>query len=436
MKRRIDDYLKEWKSDPARRVLLVRGARQVGKTYSIRALGSTFEHLLEANFEEHPRIKTFFDDQLSPEKIIEKLSAYFGTPVIPGKTILFFDEIQACPNCLRSLRFFHEEAPALHVAAAGSLLEFAISEIPSFGVGRITSLFMFPFSFWEFLGANGMEQLAAVAANSNTGKPVDPVLHSRLLEYLRTFCAIGGMPAVVDTYVTSHDLIKCQRVLSDIVETFRSDFAKYGKKAAVTQLGEVFESVALQAGGKFKYSTVNPSRSHYELKKAMDLLVRAGLVYQVFHTDARGIPLGAQIDPRRFKAMLFDTGIHQRLLNLDFSSYLVQNDADLVNKGAVAELFAGLEIIANSSPWERPQLHYWHREARNSNAEVDFVCRDGTKPLPVEVKSSRRGSMQSLHLFLTERNLSRGIRLSHENFTAYGAIETVPLYAAGILGKG
>jgi Holliday junction resolvase-like predicted endonuclease len=165
----------------------------------------------------------------------------------------------------------------------------------------------------------------------------------------------------------------------------------------------------------------------------LDLLVQAGLVYRVFHTDAREIPLGAQVNPRRFKALLFDVGVHQRLVNLDLSAFLVESETDLVNKGAGAELFAGLEMIANDHPAERPQLYYWHREARNSNAELDYVYAHKGTIVPVEVKSSKRGGMQSMHLLIAERNLKRAVRLSLENYSAYGPIETIPLYAAGTL---
>ena len=170
-------------------MLLVRGARQVGKTYSIRTLAQSFENLLEVNFEEHEEVKAFFNGPLSPEGIIEKLTAYFGVQVSQGKTLLFFDEVQACPNCLRSLRFFYEKMPGLHVVAAGSLLEFAISEIPSFGVGRISSLFMYPLSFLEFLQAIGMQQLAIVISQSSIENPMDPVLHQKILDHLRGLMA-------------------------------------------------------------------------------------------------------------------------------------------------------------------------------------------------------------------------------------------------------
>jgi uncharacterized protein len=433
MKRTIDKALESWKQDPKHPVLLVRGARQVGKTYSIRKLGESFENLVEVNFEENDEVESFFDGSRLPQDIVEKLSAYFAAPIVPGKTLLFFDEIQACPECLRSLRFFYEKMPLLHVVAAGSLLEFALEKIPSFGVGRISSVFMYPLSFNEFLQAIGMDRLATIITQASATSPVDPILHKKILEYLRTYLAIGGMPAVVDSYAREHDINKCMRLLDRLLSGFRDDFAKYREHSPIERLSEVFESVALQSGGKFKYSTVNPDITHYELKRAFDLLDKAGIVYRVNHTDARGIPLGAQINPRRFKALLFDIGIFQRIMNLDLPAYLVQSDTELVHKGAVAELFAGLELIANSAPDLHPRVYYWHREARSSNAEVDYVIQQGNTTVPVEVKAGNRGAMQSMRLFLAERALDRGIRLSLENFGSSGAIQTVPLYAAGNL---
>jgi predicted AAA+ superfamily ATPase len=433
MKRTIDKALESWKQDPKHPVLLVRGARQVGKTYSIRKLGESFENLFEVNFEENDEVKSFFNGSRTPHDIIEKLSAYFAAPIIPGKTLVFFDEIQTCPDCLRSLRFFYEKMPSLHVVAAGSLLEFALEKIPSFGVGRISSVFMYPLSFNEFLQAIGMDRLTTIISQASAGSPVDPILHKKILEYLRMYLAIGGMPTVVESYAMEHDLNKCMHLLDRLLSGFRDDFAKYRKRSPVERLNEVFESVALQSGGKFKYSTVNPTTSHYELKLAFDLLDKAGLVFRVCHSDARGIPLGAQINPRRFKALLFDIGIFQRIMNLDLPAYLVQSDAELIHKGAVAEHFAGLELIANSAPDLHPKIYYWHREARSSNAEVDYVIQQGNDVVPVEVKAGARGTMQSMRLFLAERSLKHGVRLSLENFGAFDAIQTVPLYATGNL---
>src|SRR3989339_1841383 len=198
MERKIYKYLLEWKDKKDRKPLLLRGARQVGKTYAIRELGRQFDHFLEVNFEENREIKSIFAGTLDPAPIIEKLIPYFGVPVVPGKTLLFLDEIQACPDALRSLRFFHEKLPGLHVAAAGSLLEFALEEIPSFGVGRIEILFMHPMTFLEFLLATENEPLVRSVESASPSGPVDPALHQKLLDRFKIHQMVGGLPAVVD----------------------------------------------------------------------------------------------------------------------------------------------------------------------------------------------------------------------------------------------
>lgn len=428
MERAVDKELTRWKQEEQRKVLLVRGARQVGKTYSIRKLGQGFENFVEVNFEEIPGVKTFFEKSLNPHELCEKLSIYFKKPLKPGQALLFLDEIQACPNAIRSLRFFYEKMPELHVVAAGSLLEFALEEIPSFAVGRIKSLFMYPMTFSEFLIAAGEDRLETLILKSSPDNPMDPVLHEITLDKLKIFQLIGGMPAVVKTYLEEKDLALCQEVIDDILTTIKDDFAKYKKKFPVVRLQEVFDSIVYQAGNKFKYSNISGEKCQV-YKDALELLVKAGLAHKVYHSAARGVPLGAQLDDKKFKVLLLDTGIYQRVLGLDISSYIVSDFGSIINKGNLAELFVGLELIAHGSPRLHPELYYWHREARSSNAEVDYVIsREGTV-IPIEVKSGSRGQMQSLHIFLSERNLAQGIRISGENFSSYDKIKTFPLYA-------
>lgn len=429
MRRYIEQELLLWQKEPDRKVLLVRGARQVGKTYSIRQWGAAFDHFLEVNFEESAEIHTFFDGSLDPGPINEKLAAYFGIPIVPGKTLLFFDEIQACPNAIRALRFYHEKIPSLHVIAAGSMLEFALSEIPSFGVGRIANLFMYPLSFAEFLWATGDEKLEAIIRIGDSTHPIDPTLHKVLLEKFRIYQVIGGMPAVVKSYLSQKDLLACQKILDELISTLQDDFAKYKHRAPVIKLQEVFHSIAHQTGAKFKYASVAAGEATYGYKNALELLVRAGLIYKIHHTDARGIPLGAQIDQKKFKAILFDLGIHQRLLGLSLSEQMIQNPAGLIQKGGLAEVFVGLEWIAHSPSGIRPQLFYWHRESRGSNAEVDYIAQHGSRIIPVEVKAGTKGQMQSLFLFLKERQLPYGIRFSQENFSRMEMVEVMPIYA-------
>lgn len=433
MKRTVDTHLISWKNKPDRQVLLVRGARQTGKTYSIRELGKQFDSFLEVNFEEHPEIKPFFDGALTPQYLCEKLSGYFGAPIIPGKILLFFDEVQQCPNCLRSLRYFHEKMPQLHVAAAGSLLEFAIEDLPSFGVGRIISLFMFPLSFLEFLEATEGAALTGILKQAQPGRPLDTPFHGHLLELFRTYQAIGGMPAVVSAYTARRDLRECQTILDSLLSTFRDDFGKYRRRVPAARLAETLKAVALQAGSKFVYSAVSPESSHHETKKSLELLEQAGLVLRAYHTDGRGIPLGAAINHRRFKAFVFDVGIHQRLAGLSLAEHLVATPASLVNRGSAAELFVGLQLASEGSPFLRPDLFYWHREARSSSAEVDFLITHHGEIVPLEVKSGFKGGMKSMRLFMQEHGTRLGVRLSQENFGQYENIVTMPIYAAGLL---
>lgn len=429
MKRTIDSVLVEWKNRSSRRVLMVRGARQVGKTYSIRNLGKTFSHFLEINFEEEKAIKEFFEDSLNVHEISKKLSAYYNIPIIDGETLLFFDEIQACQNALRSLRFFHEKMPNLHVIAAGSLLEFALSEIPSHGVGRISNMFMYPMTFFEFLNATKGTGLIEQIQQSSFKKPIDNVLHKKILEKFKMYLVIGGMPAIVSAYQQEGNLRECQSLIDDLVTTLKDDFTKYKKHFPIVKLEETFNSISRQASSKFKYSKISPNESNYGYKDALNLLVKAGLVHKVHHSSCRGIPIGAEKNPQKFKAILFDIGIHQRISGLDLSEYLLLDAISLVNKGAIAEIFVGLELAANAPSNIRPDLYYWHREAKSSNAEVDYIIQKNEEIIPIEVKSGKQGSMQSMYLFLKERNLQRGIRLTQENFSKYNRIITVPIYA-------
>lgn len=433
MKRSCEVFLDNWKHDSHRQVLLLRGARQVGKTFVVRTHAATYDHFIEVNFEQSRQIRSVFSEDLDIEIICRNLATIYKTPVIDGKTLLFFDEIQACPDALRALRFFHEKRPALHVVAAGSLLEFALQEIPSFGVGRIQSLYMYPLTFREFLQAMGEDALWNNVTDAYGTRAVTELFHERLLDYLRIFQFIGGMPAVVERYRTTGDLLGCQHLLDDLLRTIRDDFAKYASRLPVSKLADVFSSVAYQAGGKFMYARAAQDTSIISYKSALELLVQAGLVYKVHHTSARGVPLGAQIDEKKFKALPFDTGLHQRLLGLELGEYLIQDRRALATTGNLAEVFAGIALIAGMSSRTSPFLYYWHREARASNAEIDYIISRGSEIIPVEVKANTRGSMKSMHLFIGENRARYGVRLSHENFGTCDNIIIIPLYAAELV---
>ena len=429
LKREIDKDLLAWKQDDSRKPLLLRGARQVGKSSAIRELARNFEYYLEINFEEQKQVHTLFAGDLSPEELCENLSVLYKIPVIPGKTLLFFDEIQSCIPAISSLRFFYEKLPSLHLIAAGSLLEFALEDLPSFGVGRVRTLFMYPFSFDEFLIAINETDLLEIKRKSSAAEPVNEVLHKKLISLLKRFLILGGMPEVIAQYSQTQNMMACQLIINDLLVSLKSDFTKYRKRVPPSRLSEVFNSVARQTGGKFVYANSSADSNHNQIKEALELLIMAGLVIPVTHSSANGIPLGAESNEKKRKMLIFDTGIFLHLLGLEISDVLFSDDFNLVNKGSLAELFAGLEIVKSESCFSQPQLFYWQREALNSNAEIDYLVQSGEQVIPVEVKAGTQGSMQSMFLFLEEKHKPWGIRASLENFSSHGKIRVCPLYA-------
>lgn len=430
MWRKINNHLLEWKNSVVRKVLLVRGARQVGKTYSVRELGKSFPHFLEVNLDEDKQVHSFFQETLSPELICENLSAYYGVPVIQGKTLLFIDEIQACHSAIQSLRFFYEKMPKLHVIAAGSLLEFALKEIPTFGVGRIRSVFMYPLSFDEYLIANGEEKLLELKKKASPQKALSFPIHEKLVTYLRKFLIIGGMPEVVKTYIDTKNIRECQLVLDDLLNSYYDDFSKYKERVPMLRIRDVFNSIAQQSGNKFVLKRASSDASHRQIKDALELLIMAGLAFQVYHTSGNGIPLGAEINNKKYKVLMLDNGLQQRILNLDLSERLTNSEFNIINKGNIAEQMVGLELIKGQPINIRPQLFYWHREAKSSNAEIDYLIQKTDTIVPIEVKSGTKGQMQSIYLFLNEKEGKKGIRLSLENFSNYQNIDVFPIYAA------
>lgn len=395
----------------------------------MRQLAQHFEYFAEINFDENPDYAKIFENRPSPQEICQQIAVLTNTPIQEGKILLFLDEIQSCTEAIGSIRYFYEKMPDLHLIAAGSLLEFALAEIPSFGVGRIRSMFLYPLSFSEFLRAKDETLLLEMISTASASNPIPELIHRKLLKTLRTFITIGGMPEVVKSYVQQGDLLEVQRILNDLLLSMQDDFAKYKANVAPARIKEVFDAVALQMGTKFTYTYPNSTLNNKQIKEALELLTMAGIIYPVTHSSANGIPLGAEINPKKRKFLLYDTGIFQRLLDLNISEILLENTLNAINKGNIAELYAGLELLKINSPYEKTALYYWHREAKSSQAEVDYVIQLDNKIVPLEVKSGTKGSMKSMRMFLAEKGLDQGIRLSLENYSEYENIESKPLYA-------
>jgi uncharacterized protein len=429
-RRNIDTELLNWKNTSDRRPLLLRGARQVGKSSSVREFAKHFETFIEVNFESHKEVHSFFDGNIIPKEICESLEIFYKTSITEGSTLIFFDEIQSCKNAINSLRFFYEQFPDLHIIAAGSLLEFTFAELPSFGVGRIRSMYLYPFSFDEFLNAVGENKLIGLLDKSNIANPLLTPFHTQLLKYFKKFILLGGMPSVVSAFAQGIGILECTNRLDDLIDSYKDDFSKYKKHVSISLLSEVFTSVVNQSGGKFVYSKASNSSKHFQIKEALLLLIKAGLVIPVTHTSAKGIPLGAGCNNKKQKMILIDTGLFQRLLGLDISEVMFSEEFNTINKGGIAEQFVGLELLKQMSPYRRHELYYWHREARNSNAEVDYLIQKGESIIPIEVKSGNSGSMQSIRLFMNEKGISKGIRISTENFSQLKDIDIYPIYSS------
>jgi Predicted ATPase (AAA+ superfamily) len=429
MYRFILEGLLQWKAAKERKVLLVRGARQVGKTHIVRELGKTFEYFIEVNLEEDERVRSLFENNMGVVDLCNALAAYYGTPIQAGRTLLFIDEIQASVKAVGFLRFFKEKTPGLHVVAAGSLLEFALEEITSFGVGRVQSLFMYPMSFDEFLLARGHNMLLESRQKAGPEHPLNVLLHQKLTQEFRTFLLIGGMPEVVKTYVETQDFALTQERLSALSVSLQDDFVKYKKRVPAGRIFDSWEAALHQAGQKFMYSKAGNFANQQQIKQSLDLLQKAGLIHAVYQTAANGLPMGAEKNINRFKLLPYDTGVYLRTLKLSLANVVTASDVDLVNKGALAEIFVGIEMLKYAPAAAPRQLYYWHRESKNSSAEVDYVIQQQGNCLPVEVKAGVIGKMRSLFLFLEEKKQDKGFRISLENFSMYGAVHTYPLYA-------
>ncbi len=435
--RDIDKYLLAWKNDKRHKPLLLRGARQVGKSSAVRQLGKTFKYFLEVNFERDKEVVAVFKGDLKPQEITSRLSAFYGIPVVPGETLLFLDEIQVCSDALHSLWFFYEDYPELHVVAAGSLLEFALRKMMSFGVGRVRSLFMYPMSFDEFLSAAGKDAWIEAKRGASPDNPLFGALHDRLVEAFRSYLIVGGMPESVANWVETGDYLKCQQVQDDIMLAYEDDFSKYDDKADAMLLRQTLRSVALQIGSKFVYGNVQGGYRSEKVKAALELLKEAGLVRPAVYTSGNGIPLGAEINVKFVKYIFLDSGLLLRLLGLENMSgrlaisqlILAGTASDLVNKGHITEMVAGLEMLKYSTPAQRHDLYYWQNLSRGAQAEVDYVIVKDMKVVPVEVKSGTSGSMKSMYQFMADKKLEYGIRTSLENFGRLDKMDIMPLYA-------
>ncbi len=463
--------------------LLVRGARQVGKSFTIEKFGQkNFAQTVTINFELKPTLKDCFRD-LDPKKIIRDIELALKVQIRPGTTLLFLDEVQLCPEAIAALRYFKELMSDLHVIAAGSLLEFAlIDKNISFPVGRVQSIYMRPLSFLEFLEVMNEEQLIQFILEFEWTTEIGQAVHERLMELVKIYFFVGGMPGAVAKYQATGSLQDCQNYLMTLIDLYRADMAKYATKTQYRYLQILFDRAPESIGLRFKYSFIDPDAKSRDLQTALDQLAWAGLLSpvlvsncinpssylrpdfpaghsaeragifeqavkreraaqqdkdgsnmrrdlcnQTLATSAGGMPLQSQVKSKVQKLLYLDIGMLQTALKVDPLLFF-REDLTLIHCGALAEQFVGQELIAYANPHDRMQLHLWEREKKDSAAEVDYVVTLGSHIIPIEVKAGPAGKLRSINVFLSEKKSPFGIRICSGMPKKSHPIVTLPFY--------
>lgn len=428
MKRDLNSELCVWKSQQDFKPLLLRGARQVGKTFLIREFGAAeFTNLVEVNFELFPKLKRCFSE-LDPYQIVSELEMTLRVIIEPGKTLLFLDEIQECPQAIMALRYFKEKMPGLHVIGAGSLLEFVLNEEEfRMPVGRVEYLYLKPLSFSEFLEASGNSKLRIHLQRVSLEKPPSDNIHEQALRLLREYMSVGGMPEAVMSYLTNKNTKRCQEIQSALLISYRNDFGKYSRYTQHKYLQIAYEGIPGLVSDWFKYVRLDPDADPRQLRTALFKLSDAGIIHFVYDTRASGLPLISHIDSKKFKLLFVDVGLTKRALGIDLE-LLTEPSLLLVNRGALAEQLVGQELIAYFDPREQAKLFTWHREEKNAEAEIDFVMTIGSQILGIEVKAGSTGKLRSIQQFLNEKKLPLGVRISERPLGLEKRLLSVPFY--------
>ena len=416
LERKELSYLMEWSSRPNHKPLVIRGARQVGKSTLVRQFAEASGLLLlEINFERNPEYREAFASN-DPHFIQSALQLLTSTKIIAGKTLLFLDEIQTAPEALSALRYFYEEKPELHVLAAGSLLEFALADAQfSMPVGRIEYLHLGPMQFDDFMAAMGHSDLRDYLQNLSLedirNQKLLTAIHQKCMNLLKQYWIIGGLPEAVMQYAATRDFSDVSRVQQSIVATYRDDFNKYshGKSKQLVQI--VFDQLPVMVGRKFKYAQVSRDYRAAELDAALQQLCMARIATKVFHTAANGVPLAAEVNSRFFKTLYMDIGLMCAALRVNVLD-LGREDLSLINNGALAEQFVGQHLMYSGMYYESPELYYWAREEKSASAEVDYVLTIDTQVVPVEIKAGTTGTLKSLHQFLKEKKCKFALRMN------------------------
>ena len=424
MKRLIINQLISWKENSQRKPLILNGARQVGKTYILKAFGKLhYRNVAYVNLDSQKELAKVFEQDFNVTRIIRSLSAFLNIHIEPQHTLIVLDEVQECPAALHALKYFCEDAPEYHVVVAGSLLGISLHGNSSLPVGKVDMLRMFPLTFEEFLMALGEEQLIKLMKDGET--EVIDTLSGRFVDCLRQYYYTGGMPAVVKEYITSGNLQSVRQLQKQILFDYRRDFSKHAPAEQVPRINLVWDSIPAQLARenkKFIYGALKKGGRAKEFEMAIQWLIDAGLVYRVYRANKPSLPLKFYEDLSAFKLFSLDVGLMGAMADSPAEAVLVNNQAFVEYKGAMTELY----VLTQLQPTGIPIYYY---SSNDSLSEIDFLVQSGARIVPIEVKAEVNVKSKSLSAFIQKHPDLTGLRLSLLPFQTQDWMENRPLYA-------
>lgn len=423
LKRNAIQELVAWKSSEDRKPMVLKGARQVGKTWLMKEFGQNYyDSYVYFNFDEEDELKSIFEANKNPQRIIELLSLIAGEKILPGKTLIIFDEIQECPEALNTLKYFKEKANEYHVIAAGSLLGTLLTQPKSYPVGMVNLLDIYPLTFDEFLEATD-ESLYAYYSSIQKGQPIEEIFHNRLMEAYNYYLIIGGMPECVSSWIAHKDPAKISQIQKELIEVYENDFSKHNGKVNSGRILMVFRSIVAQlakSNEKFMYGAVREGGRARDFEEAIEWLVSAGMLNRVYNISKMEHPLAAFDKLDQFKLFVFDTGLLKHMAGIDNSAILLK--ADYQFKGPLTENYVLQQL--------RGQFEVEPRYYSDKNSKIDFLIQYGTEIIPVEAKGGEDKSAPSFKKYIADRHPEHALRYSKRGYRKDGAITNLPLYLA------
>ena len=426
MQRNLFNELLQWKNNKKRKPLLLQGARQVGKTYLVKQFGEKeYDNYIHLNFEQNKDFAPFFKGNLIPQEIIQNISLYLEQKITPENTLIFLDEIQEEPRAITSLKYFQEEAPEYHIIAAGSLLGVSVGKTSSFPVGKVNFLTLYPMSFDEFLNAYDKKLMAEAFVTAKIKASLAEPFHKKMLNYLKLYLFLGGMPEVVQSYYDENDITVARKIQKDILAAYERDFSKYTDSNQAIKTSELWNSIPYQLSKenkKFKYSGVQKKARATTYEATIEWLKKAGLIHLTYNISTPKLPLSGYSDKTKFKIYLLDTGLLGAMLNLSSKIVTAPNILFKEYNGAFIENYIATQLT-NSL---KQELYYW---TSKGEAEVDFIVEFDNKIYPVEVKSGTSRNLKSLKSYTDKFNPEAIFRLSPRNFIQADNFTNIPLYS-------